>query len=943
MSAMAYQRIEIEGEIYKIPVIAHDGIPCILFDEINRSFGYNYVIVLRNEEGVQLPLERNEDLSIKNPQRTRANVDETFIAVIEKRSDDCEKKMLFAIMQIQEQIKQMLDKQDLILLSEKRIEAKLDAIFLEIYELAEYTVPRLFIVLPERGSSWNPSRMFKNTYRLFFLCECDNIHCALHEGYIIEEPKTFFRRYGSHIARTMKVIQYAISIGGGFFFPVLASINNVDIPTFLTDQNFWNSFVKNMNIMANFLEHISLKKTDLASFGQTHPSDSVELRGIKQFLGRYDTEQTLGRLYRVVKSDGAVKWLCKYHYDNQFCTKEAKAFVREFETKRWGHINKQMGEAIVKEKVTSTEIRQLITMFRRGSNIYKLTLHDCRVNDSDLEFLLSSFQTQSFLRDLEFVSLSVDSWMGDRSPASIVQKLECSSIHKSLMTVTLSISRNYTERLDEATVELAIRTLMPDFNARISVNFFLKIIGVEAAVIKSDKHFSISGSISTKVLNSLATALGKNAHVRQLVLTQNRLKHNGIDLLARNVIRNTSITDLCLSRNELGDFGVTPLLTLLRLSKVLKCLSLELNRIGDNGAFYIAEAIKNNLTLESLNLSYNRIGISGAQAFAECLLVNAALQALNLSNNTVYSEGAAAITNALSKNQSLKILNLSHNEIKRLGSKADVKNFLINNHSIRDIDLSLNSFADSAILGIAEGLSNNSTLITLNLTSNEFGNKGIIGIFEALLENLTLQHLFIGDNKISDNAVESMLTMFHDNSVLKSISIRAGQFSTDGFSKILRYLEQSVLTSIDLSYSAFHSDEEFYILADSLRKNDHLQTVDLSGVGITNRQLRRLAKAFKYPTNSVITHLNLSSNTIDQRGASTLADMLALNNTLLELNLEHNRINDDALKLLLNSLQTDTKCPLRRLLVGNNDLSTASGLLVEQFNNANEHVNVLLE
>ncbi|CAF2083601.1 unnamed protein product, partial [Rotaria magnacalcarata] len=340
---------------------------------------------------------------------------------------------------------------------------------------------------------------------------------------------------------------------------------------------------------------------------------------------------------------------------------------------------------------------------------------------------------------------------------------------------------------------------------------------------------------------------------------------------------------------------------------------------------------------------YNRIGISGAQAFAECLLVNAALQTLNLSNNTVYSEGAASITNALCQNQSLKILNLSHNEIKRLGSKADVKNFLINNHSIRDIDLSLNSFADSAILGIAEGLSNNSTLITLNLTSNEFGNKGIIGIFEASLKNLSLQHLFIGDNKISDNAVESMLTMFHDNSALKSISIRAGQFSTDGFSKILRYLEQSVLTGIDLSYSAFHSDEEFNILADSLRKNDHLQTVDLSGVGITNRQLRRLTKAFKVPTNSVVTHLNLSSNTIDQRGATTLSDMLALNNTLLELNLEHNRINDNALKLLLNPLQIDTKCPLRRLLVGNNDLSTASDLLVEQLNNINEHIKVLLK
>jgi len=46
------------------------------------------------------------------------------------------------------------------------------ALLTQTYELHEYPIPRLFIVLPDDRSSWNPLDFFSNKFRLYFLCEC---------------------------------------------------------------------------------------------------------------------------------------------------------------------------------------------------------------------------------------------------------------------------------------------------------------------------------------------------------------------------------------------------------------------------------------------------------------------------------------------------------------------------------------------------------------------------------------------------------------------------------------------------------------------------------------------------------------------------------------------------------------------------------------------------
>ncbi|KAG0376463.1 hypothetical protein BGX24_007725 [Mortierella sp. AD032] len=79
------------------------------------------------------------------------------------------------------------------------------------YELHEYPIPRLFIILPKDISEGKPAGLPNNHFQLYFLCECgehtkmlygDNtniphlIHIAKHEGYDLQRPTEFFQKYG---------------------------------------------------------------------------------------------------------------------------------------------------------------------------------------------------------------------------------------------------------------------------------------------------------------------------------------------------------------------------------------------------------------------------------------------------------------------------------------------------------------------------------------------------------------------------------------------------------------------------------------------------------------------------------------------------------------------------------------------------------------------------
>jgi hypothetical protein len=112
------------------------------------------------------------------------------------------------------------------------------AVLTQTYELHEYPISRLFVVLPQDPSGWDVVDPFSNKFRLYFLCECGehtksicsnteishHIHFANHEGYEIARPSEFYQQCGNYVLTILKMLKFGLSVSGvtvpAIFLPV---------------------------------------------------------------------------------------------------------------------------------------------------------------------------------------------------------------------------------------------------------------------------------------------------------------------------------------------------------------------------------------------------------------------------------------------------------------------------------------------------------------------------------------------------------------------------------------------------------------------------------------------------------------------------------------------------------------------------------------------------
>ncbi|KAG0015834.1 hypothetical protein BGZ80_009611 [Entomortierella chlamydospora] len=146
-----------------------------------------------------------------------------------------------------------------------------DAVLVQNYELHEYSIPRLFIILPEKIASkvirdienpsedpesfsdlreriedpegftgtvksLDPRNFFEDRFRLYFLCECgddsstesgmeispanastqpvtnikNKVHLAKHEGYQLSRPTQFLKQYGPYILGMLQILKFCL-------------------------------------------------------------------------------------------------------------------------------------------------------------------------------------------------------------------------------------------------------------------------------------------------------------------------------------------------------------------------------------------------------------------------------------------------------------------------------------------------------------------------------------------------------------------------------------------------------------------------------------------------------------------------------------------------------------------------------------------------------------
>ena len=264
------------------------------------------------------------------------------------------------------------------------------ALMTQTYELHEYPIPRLFVVLPRDSSSWNPLDLLSNNFRLYFLCECGehtkstnskiphHIHLAKHEGYDIARPKEFFQRYGSYALTILQMLKFGIAVTG-VAIPALSQLIRTDAMDQAAEslKGLTKVLEPGMDQVISYIEKVSEDggETVQGFLEQMTNNDSLEgadLRQLETFLKRKDTNRVLGNLYRTVTTEGHVKWVCIDHYRENYHEKASKE-LRDLTRSLLGSFNENTGRARM-EVESKLAAEEFYLALEKAKSVYELDI-----------------------------------------------------------------------------------------------------------------------------------------------------------------------------------------------------------------------------------------------------------------------------------------------------------------------------------------------------------------------------------------------------------------------------------------------------------------------------------------------------------------------------------------------------------------------------------------
>ncbi|KAG0217441.1 hypothetical protein BGX33_010626, partial [Mortierella sp. NVP41] len=246
---------------------------------------------------------------------------------------------------------------------------RIQALLTQTYELHEYPIPRLFIVLPNNTSKWDPISLLNNQFRLYFLCECgehtkvlngDNntkiphhIHLAKHEGYDLQRPTEFFQKYGRYMLTLLEMIKYGVTIAG-FAVPALAAVSAPGaIDMFQNSLDTISQSAVNQSI--EYLQNLSgqdpeeqdpVKDNKASPFTGQEALEGADLRHLETFIKSKDQHRALGNLYRTITQQGHVKWVCIDHYRLAYKEQDQQVFATAVEL-NGGHYDPHLSRVTV--------------------------------------------------------------------------------------------------------------------------------------------------------------------------------------------------------------------------------------------------------------------------------------------------------------------------------------------------------------------------------------------------------------------------------------------------------------------------------------------------------------------------------------------------------------------------------------------------------------------
>lgn len=258
----------------------------------------------------------------------------------------------------------------------------------------------------------------------------------------------------------------------------------------------------------------------------------------------------------------------------------------------------------------------------------------------------------------------------------------------------------------------------------------------------------------------------------------------------------------------LGKKGSAGLAAAMRINANITSLLLTGNFLTPSAALEIVRTMNQFHFMNFVDLSVNRLGepdapragqpiIRGGAVVNEMLGSGCTITSLMLRDNKLVDSDVALFSESLSDNVSVQVLDLSFNRMGYIGA-MELAKVLARNGDLLHLNLEWNNFGSAGCRYLlAEGLMNNNTIKTLNLSSCGLDDSCAPIFSRVIAENAT-EELFVANNRLSSVGAEIIAKGLRNTSGLSSLVLDGNLLGDQGCNALLNVVLSGEVTSMHL-------------------------------------------------------------------------------------------------------------------------------------------------
>jgi len=283
--------------------------------------------------------------------------------------------------------------------------------------------------------------------------------------------------------------------------------------------------------------------------------------------------------------------------------------------------------------------------------------------------------------------------------------------------------------------------------------------------------------------------------------------------------------------------------------------------------------------ITSASFTSNRLQFNSAEPLARLLSTQASLHTLNLSYNQLGDQSIEKLSECLKSNKVLKHLNFSSNNITDNGAKS-IGLMLQENTTLQSVILGKNNIGPAGAEYISEGIKNvHSGLTLLDLETNKLGEEGAYHLALAIQVSQTLTTLNIANCSIGPAGAYAISQAININPIMVELNLGSNKIVRSPLSKpiICSFFECESLKVLNLRCNRL-GPEGTLAIAEGLARNETLLELNMSSIDCIGNSAIQIASSLQ--ANKALKVLNISDNKIGTDGSKELASSLIQNFTL---------------------------------------------------------------